>query len=268
MISASPQSFTSVTNSTQGDPYLTRTASTYGASVNETVVLGNINNTSVLGTFYVQIATYTSTNATGTPVDQGIVAASINNNIVLTGIMPESLIFCTGATVPVSGTTPNTAPNCAAATSGNINFSSLFSPTAAATATSQMAASTNAAGGYTITVSGATLTSASSNTITALGSPVAPTIGVSEFGMNLAANTTASSTPAIGATPNPAPNGTTLKGQVWPGIIQEICGNSTSGATVANSANGTAGPTNGQTFTVSYIVEVTAHKQREHIKQH
>ena len=142
-------------------------------------------------TFYVRITTYQDIDGTTNPVDAGVVAASTATPIDITGTMPESLVFCTGRTVPVI--TATTVPDCAGATAGTIGFDKLFSPTDTAAATSQMAASTNATYGYVITVNGTTLTSGS-NPIAgmngAAGAPLPSTRGTAQFGLNLVANTT------------------------------------------------------------------------------
>jgi hypothetical protein len=142
-------------------------------------------------TFYVRITTYQGNDGVTSPVDAGVVAASTATPIEITGTMPESLVFCTGRTVPVIAST--TVPDCAGATAGTIGFDKLFSPTDTAAATSQMAASTNATFGYVITVNGATLTSGS-NTIAGMvggaGAPLPSTRGTAQFGLNLVANTT------------------------------------------------------------------------------
>jgi hypothetical protein len=159
-------------------------------------------------TYYVRITTYQANDGVTTPVDAGVVAASTATPIVITGTMPESLVFCTGRTVPVISAT--TVPDCAGATAGTIGFDKLFSPTDTAAATSQMAASTNATFGYVITVNGATLTSGS-NTISgmvgAAGAPVASTRGTAQFGLNLVADTTAVASGfganALDVTPDP-----------------------------------------------------------------
>lgn len=142
-------------------------------------------------TFYVRITTYQGNDGATTPVDSGVVAASTATPIVVSGTMPESLVFCTGRTVPVIAST--TVPDCANATAGTIGFDKLFSPTDTAAATSQMAASTNATYGYVVTVNGNTLmsgTNAITGMVGAAGAPVASTRGTAQFGMNLVANTT------------------------------------------------------------------------------
>lgn len=242
-------------NTTNGAPYITR-GSAVSAAGTDLYQLSNITNpTTTNYTFFVRISTYTSTNATGSPVDTGTVAASTSTQIVLTGIMPESLIFCTGATI----TKTAGIPDCTTATPGAISFNQLFSPTDTATATSQMAASTNAASGYSITVNGPTLTSGS-NTIPAMASSGVGVRGTGQFGMNLKLNTVATSTVAVGAEVDSAPDGVNLKGQAAAGYDTVDNFKFVSGDSVANSANGGAGPTNAQIFTSSYIVNVAGNQ--------
>jgi hypothetical protein len=239
-------------NTTNGSPYITRTASSISANTAVSYQLLSVTNPSTVGTFYVRISSYASTNTTGGSTDTGTVTASTAAQIVLTGVMPESLIFCSGGTI----STTAGIPDCTTATSGSVSFNQLFSPTAAATATSQLAASTNAGSGYNITVNGTTLTSGS-NTIPAMTTAAAAAVGNGQFGMNLMANTTASSNPAVGTAVAPAANGTTYKGQPLAGYNTADTWKFNSGDSIANSANGGAGPTNAQIYTVSYIVNVT-----------
>jgi hypothetical protein len=247
----------SINTSTAGAPYITRSAASVTAgSVLKFKLQGvtNPDGTDCSGssscTFFVRISTYASTDTTGSAIDKGAVAASVNAQIQLTGIMPESLIFCTGGTI---GTTSG-IPDCTLATSGAIFFNQLFSPTDTATASSQMAASTNAGTGYAISVSGPTLTSGS-NTIPAMTTTDTSKHGVGQFGLNLAVNTT----PAIGTAITPAANGTNYKGQAVPSSGYDAADSFryVSTDTVANSANGGAGPTDSQIYTASYIVNVT-----------
>lgn len=202
-------------------------------------------------TFFVRITTYTGSDGATGQIDAGTVAASTSTQIVLTGTMPESLIFCTGGTVGVNG---GGIPDCSTATSGAVSFNQLFSPTATATATSQMAASTNALSGYAITVNGPTLTSGA-NTIQAVGSTAAAsTVGSGQFGMNLMANIT----PTVGTDVTPVANGTNHRGQPSANFnTADSFAFSTSGNAVAASDNGGAGPTDSQIFTASYIVNVS-----------
>jgi hypothetical protein len=253
-------------NTTNGSPYVTRTSAavTAGTAISiQLLGVTNPDNTSCFAgvapesnncTFYVRISTFASTDTTGSPTDTGSVAASTASQITLTGTMPESLVFCTGGTV---GTTSG-VPDCSTSTSGAVSFNQLFSPTDTATATSQMAASTNAGSGYNITVNGPTLTSGS-NTVTAMnvtGTGDAGIRGTSQFGLNLRANTTATSTPAVGTDVAPAANGTNYRGQAITGYNSIDHFRFVTGEGVSNSANGGAGGTDAQIYTVSYIANV------------
>lgn len=237
---------------TNGAPYI-KNAGTPTVTGAVTVPLNNVKNpTTNNSSFFVRISTYTSTNATGTPIDTGTVTAAVTNPIVLTGIMPESLIFCAATTIGVNG---GGIPDCSTATTGVVSFNQLFSPTDTATATSQMAASTNAGAGYNITVNGATLTSGA-NTIPAMAVAATGSHGVGQFGMNLKANTTATSTTAVGTEVAPAADGTTYRGEALAGYNTADTFKFATGNSVADSANGSPGPTNSQIFTASYIVNV------------
>jgi hypothetical protein len=243
---------------TANSAILTRTAAAVTAG-SVTVRLDSVVNPSTVGTFFVRITTFTSTDATTGAVDAGTVTASTAQAIELSGTMPESLIFCTGATVTA---------NCATTTPGTVSFNQLFSPTSTSYATSQMAASTNAGQGYVITVNGATLTSGANN-IPAMAAAAAPTIGVSQFGMNLKANLTTldgdGGDTDFGAEITAASDAVDYKGQALTGYNTADVYKFATGDVVANSAydgasNNTLGPTNSQVYTASYIVNVAGNQ--------
>jgi hypothetical protein len=235
-------------NTTNGAPYLTRSAAAVGTNVSASYQLQEIINPSAENTtFFVRISTYASTDTTGSPLDTGVVAASTTRQIVLTGTMPEYLSFCTGETVTV---------NCGTITGGGgITFNDLFTPSATRYATSQMAASTNAGSGYSITVRGATMTSGA-NTITAIGGTATTSnIGTRQFGMNLRNN----AAPDVGADITPASGSATLQGKPTTNFntIDSFAFTAGSDNIVANSDDdGTSGPTDSQVYTASYIVNV------------
>lgn len=240
-------------NTTNGTPFLTRTAAAVLANTAVTYTLGSVTNPTATNTaFYVRISTYATIDTTGAATDTGTVVTSTATQIQLTGIMPESLVFCTGGTVGTTGG----VPDCSTATGGAVSFDRLFSPSDTATAVSQMAASTNAGFGYSITVNGATMTSGS-NTITAMSTATTGVKGTSQFGMNLKANTTATSNPAVGTEVAPAANGTNYKGQAKLGYDAVDTFKFLTADVVAASDNTGAGPTDSQIFTSSYIVNVT-----------
>ncbi len=219
---------------------LTRTSASVAAGALVVVQVNNVVNPSATNTtFFVRISTYTGTDGATGIVDTGSVAASTTNQIDFTGVMPETLVFCTGITVTAT---------CDTVTTGTIDFA-LFSPTSTVFGTSMMAASTNAGSGYVITVSGATLTSAG-NTVAAIGQTSAsPAVGTNQFGLNLVANTT----PAVGAAVSPAVAGNyhgTPSAQY--DTANKFAFDPTTPRTVAASTTTTPG----QAFTVSYIVNV------------
>lgn len=265
---------------TSGTPGYTTVSYTFGVMTNPTASNE---------TFFVRIIAYSANDGTGSVINAGTVAASTTEPIVLTGVMPESLIFCAGATVEESS--PG-IPDCSTASSGAIQFNDLFSPTETRYSFSQMAASTNASDGYAISVNGPTLTSGS-YTIPAMTTATTLLPGSGQFGMNLVENTytagndidltTASfgsgqlneayngpslvdgfnndgddgTTPDVySASVNQAPNGTNLRGQASTDYDTDNTFKFLSGDTVAASDNTGAGPTDAQIFTVTYVANV------------
>lgn len=252
-----------INTATNGAPYLTRTAANVNAATAVSLQLNGVINPTTVGTFFVRVQTYSGAALGGSTVDYGVVAASTAQAIVLSGTMPESLIFCTGATVTA---------NCASTTPGTISFNQLFSPTDTAVAFSQMAASTNAAQGYNITVNGPTLTSGSATIPGWSGAANATTAsatsrGTSGWGLNLVANTATAAPgfPGTSAAITAGSNGTDLKGQALAGYATADQFRFVSGEPVANSAfdgsaNTTLGPTNSQVYTVSYAANVSGNQ--------
>lgn len=218
-------------------------------------------------TFFVRISTYASYDGTGTAIDRGTVTASTAAPIYLSGTMPESLVFCTGATIPFKldvNLVPTTIPDCANATPGNIIFDQLFDPITTAASSSQMAASTNASIGYVITVNGSTLMSGSTNSVAAMTTTGVPVAGSSQFGLNLKANDTTYLTNATGAEISPASVDSTavnLRGEAYTdyNTVNEF--KFVSGDVVADSGFTASGPgtrmaSDGQIYTVTYIANV------------
>lgn len=241
-----------IVNTTNGSPYITRTAAAIATNTAVTYQLSTVTNpTATNSTFFVRINSFASTDTTGTAIDAGSVAASTATPIVLSGTMPESLVFCTGATIVTTGG----VPDCATATAGAVAFNQLFSPTDTATATSQLAASTNAGFGYNITVNGPTLTSGS-NTVPAMAAATTGIRGTGQFGLNLKANTTTTSTVAVGTEVAPVSNGTNYRALPSAGYNTVDNFKFVTGDSVATSSSGGAGGTDAQIYTASYIVNV------------
>jgi len=105
-----------------------------------------------------------------------------------------------------------------------------------------MQAQTNAANGYTVTINGSTLASGV-NTIPALAAQTVSAIGTSQFGLNLRSN----ASPAVGADPTGVGSGT-FSGTYGTANSYRFG----SGDSVAQAGL----PTNANTFTSSYIVNI------------
>jgi hypothetical protein len=166
-------------NTTNNRIVLTRTASAPagGASVYD---LANIINPNTDGTLYLRIETFSSTNGLGTNVQDGGVAVYINSALTIGAEVPPYILFCVAVTI--------TAFDCGSADTYFIDFGN-FLTSVTRTATSQFLAATNAESGYSVTISGTTLTSGL-NTIPRLTVPSTSTTGTSQFGLNLRQNTT------------------------------------------------------------------------------
>lgn len=229
--------------STQYSFKITANASTPTApSGVQTISFNGVTNPTATSTngYYLRITTY-SDSAYTTQIDYGVVAAVATNQITVSGVMPESLVFCVGT----SGS------DCTNITGTTVNLGT-FSPTATSVGTSVMAASTNANSGYQITLNGTTLSSGA-NTIPAMGtqtansaacSPVCNSaIGTSQFGSNVRANTI----PVVGSNVVGVGSGTGSGGYNAINAFRFFTGD-----TVAS----VAGPSSSNTYTNSYIVNV------------
>jgi hypothetical protein len=191
------------------------------------------NPTSTNETFYGVITTYSGSDWT-TAVDTGSVALSTSAQIQVALTVDEALTFCTGTSI--------TGQNCGTIAGTLVDLGN-GSTTATAIGTSVMAASTNGATGYTITVNGITLASGG-NTITALASGGGSTTGSRQFGLNLAGNNT---TPAVGAAVSGTGSGAATTNYGTDDTFRFA-----TGETVASAS----GPTNANTFTVGYIANI------------
>jgi hypothetical protein len=227
-----PGGFT-IVNATNGAPYITRSAANINSGTAMSFTLGNITNPSSTNTSYnVRITTYTGTDGATGAVDTGNVAMSTAQPIQLTGVTPEILVFCVGITI---------TGNCGTISGSSIDFGD-FSPVATSSATSVMQAQTNASSGYSITVNGTTLSSGV-NTIPALAAQAPSSIGTSQFGLNLRVNTT----PVVGADPSGAGTGSYTANYGTQNQYRFVTGDSVAAA---------AAPTNANTFTSSYMVNI------------
>jgi hypothetical protein len=155
--------------------------------VASTYTLENIINPSDLGTHFIRIYTYNSIDGTGGDIENGGIAISIAEAVQIGSEVDPHLTFCVGVTI--------TAFDCSTANSFFIDLG--FLDTAQPRyASSQFLVQTNAIDGYTVTVSGTTLTSGI-NTIASMPVPAPSNPGTSQFGMNLRQN----AVPPVGTDP-------------------------------------------------------------------
>lgn len=195
----------------------------------------NITNpNSVNESFYVRLSTYASDDTTGTRIDDGGIGASTANRIDLQAYVPPYLSFCVGLVIYNN--------DCSTATGHQIDFG-VLRPDSTAVDTSKFAAATNAPDGYHIIVDGTTMT-AGNKVIPALNTPQGSQSGVSQFGMNLRANTN----PTIGLEP------------AGPGTAQPSSNYDQPNQFMFKPGDGlveTTAPNDRVTFTASYIVNVS-----------
>jgi hypothetical protein len=137
-------------------------------------------------TYFVRILTFPTFDGSGPFIDFGTVATATSTGVYINTIVPPILDFCVGITIP---------GNCTTASGYFIQLGD-FSTLKTSAASSMMEAGTNAISGVVITVNGATMTSGN-YVINNLTSQTPSTIGTSQFGINLRANTN----PVIGNDP-------------------------------------------------------------------
>ncbi|MBC7459526.1 hypothetical protein H7200_02315 [Candidatus Saccharibacteria bacterium] len=206
---------------TAGSLRILNAANATASSGSQSVVFSAVTNPSATNsTYFFRIATF-SDSAWTTSIDNGTVATSTAGQVTVTASVDETLTFTLSSSTVALGTLTSSATN---------------------SGTSTMSASTNATSGYAVTVNGTTLTSGG-NTITALASPTASTIGSKQFGLNLVANTT----PAVGTAVSGTGTGTAQTGYNTTNQFKFVTGDTVAAAT---------GPTNNNAYTMSYISNI------------
>lgn len=193
----------------------------------------NISNPSSNGSYFLRIQTFTGQNGTGSGVDQGGLAFAINIPVNIQAQVPPYITFCVGTSIPVY--------TCDDASGNYIDFGEL-STIHAVSGKQQMLIATNAKSGFAIYLSGHTMTSGN-NTINPLTTSSRSRPGVSQFGLNLRAN----SDPSVGADPTGPGSGTVAASYDQPDIFHF-----SDGQTVASSS----GPSDYRKFTASYIINI------------
>ena len=223
------------TNSTANKIVLTRTPGAANAVASSYTFSNIINPTTANQTSFVRLATYISNDATGAATDEGAVAFATTDIFRVDAYVPPFLIFCVGVTVTL---------NCNTATGTHIDIGEL-SKTITATASMQFSGATNDATGYTTYMNGSTMTSGNNiiNPLTGGSSSV----GTSQFGLNLRAN----SNPTVGIDPFGPGYSVATAGYNTPNIFRFV-----DGEALTNSPTST----DFKLFTASYIVNVPANQ--------
>jgi hypothetical protein len=184
------------------------------------------------GSYYARMYTYPTSDGSGSYTDAGGLALHYRPALGVSTEVPPHLTFCLGESI--------TGFNCSTATEP---FSDLgiLGPLVTGLAQSQMLVATNADGGYSMWVVGNTMT-AGNNIIPAMSGGVSQK-GVSQFGINLRANTN----PIIGQDISGPGTGT-----IFPNYSQQNQFRFNSGDVLASSTT----PDDYRKYTVSYIVNV------------
>jgi len=221
-----------IINSTVNKIVLTRAPAAANAGQN-TYTFTNITNPSVANqTVFVRMASYASTDASGPRSDTGSVAYSTQGAFAVGAYVPPFLLFCAAVTVAI---------DCSVTTGSLISLGELLT-TQTKTATSQFSGATNDPAGFAVYLVGQTMT-AGNQIIQPLGAPTGSAVGVSQFGINLRANTV----PSVGA--NSVGVGTSVPNPNYNSPNLYMFNN---GDQITNSTL----PTDYNLQTVSYIVNI------------
>jgi hypothetical protein len=194
-------------------------------------------NPSASGSHFMRLRTFSSTDGTGTEIEEGGTVFVMNSGLSINTEVPPYLKLCASVTI--------VGFNCATATSFLIDLGEL-SKSQANTATSELVIATNAGFGYTITIAGTTLTSGN-NIIDPLSGGGTSSPGTAQFGINLRAN----SNPGIGADPSGPGIAAPTANYNIPNNFRFI----NPDVIVSGSGN-----TDNKKFTVSYLVNVAVNQ--------
>ncbi|MDQ5972557.1 MAG: hypothetical protein QG553_716 [Patescibacteria group bacterium] len=215
-----------VSTATSGELRLSKSGNVAAPGGAVTVGFSNVVNPSATNsTFFARMTTYSAANWTGA-IDTGTVAASTAGQITVTASVDETLTFTLSAATVALGT---------------------LTTASTGSGTSTMTASTNGSTGYAITVNGVTLTSGG-NTIAALAAQTASTQNTSQFGINLKANTT----PSVGSEVSGTGSGAAATNYNTADQFRFVTGDTVASASAATNSN---------TFTVSYIANISGSQQ-------
>ncbi len=224
--------FTLVPGPDQNTLLLSRPASPSTVGPVTYTFTGAVNPNSI-GSYYVRMQTYATSDASGPAGDYGAIAFAINYDLSISAEVPPYLIFCAAVSIPIL--------DCESAAGDYINFGELSS-TRPSSGTSQVLSASNAKDGYNVTLDGTTMTSGN-NEITALVAADASRPGTPQFGLNLRAN----ASPSGGSEPDGPGVGAPLPGYNSPNFFRFVRG---------DIVISTDKPDEMRRYTASYLVNV------------
>jgi len=173
-------------NSVNGELVLTRNPSN-PTSVNNYYQFAGIINPITNGEYFARIKTFPTDDLSAPDIEYGGVAMAITPNLTINAIVPPYITFCLAVTIPEL--------NCNDTSGDNLDLGD-FQTYSSNSGSYQFLVATNSGTGYSVSVYGTTLTSGN-YIIPSLSQPSPPQYGVSQFGLNLVANTQ----PSVGADP-------------------------------------------------------------------
>jgi hypothetical protein len=228
--------FTVDASTTSNVLILSRTPDNFAGGV-IAITLSNVTNQSVEASSFARYYTYATDDASGPVTDDGAVAYSINDDFAVSAEVPPYLTLCVGVAI---------ATDCSSVAGDFVQLGELSSARSSS-GQSQVAVATNAGDGYTVRVTGATMTSGN-NTIPPMTNAGSSAVGTSQFGINLRANTA----PSMGADPDGPGVGqpSAAYGQV--NIFKYASGDIVAGSSV---------PDDFRRYTVSYLVNISRNQQ-------
>ena len=174
-------------------------------------------------TFFLRIASFSGSDWITGALDTGVVAASTAGAVTVNATVNETLTFTLGATTGPLGTITSSTTGAGVST---------------------MTVGTNGTYGYSVSYNPTNTLTSGANTITALASQTASTVGTKQFGINLRVNTV----PVIGADKTGAAGGTVDASYSVANSYMFL----PAGDVVASAS----GPVNTTTYTTSYIANV------------
>jgi hypothetical protein len=173
-------------NSVNGALVLNRNAQVPNSGTNYYQFI-NITNPSYNGEYYARVRTFSTSDTSGPDIEYGGFALAISPNLTINTIVPPYISFCLAVSIPNL--------SCSTTIGDSLDLGD-FQTYSSNSGSYQFLVASNSPTGYSVSVYGTTLTSGN-YTIPSLSSPSPPQYGVSQFGINLVANTQ----PNVGADP-------------------------------------------------------------------